>query len=111
MANRLQDKHIDEYLKEHRQSDDEIMQHVIDVITINRLTLADAAAVLMSAYRNILAMPHNREQVDTVLQELAVSGVISQDDADTLSITAVTKLMQLLAATYHPTRVNRGTEQ
>lgn len=87
--NRLQKKHIKEYLDENRMSMDEIQQAFLDSFTMNQVSNEEAAALFVSLMRNMLLMPHNAAQ----LEELDI-------DPKKLSVDAITELIGVLAKEY-----------
>lgn len=61
MTTTQSEKKISEFLQKNQKSIDEIQQHVWDIITINRLTNSEVAALLTSFMRTTLLQPHNQE--------------------------------------------------
>ncbi|HEM3524755.1 TPA: hypothetical protein U1578_001393 [Streptococcus suis] len=57
--NTIAEKKISDYLNQNKQSLDEINQHIYDVITINRLTTLEVAALFTGLMRQILSQEHN----------------------------------------------------
>lgn len=87
--NRFQKQKIDQYLKEHKQSLDDIQQAFIDALTINQVSNEQAAALMVAIMRNLMLMPHNAKQ----LQALGI-------EPSKLSIDAVTELINVWAREY-----------
>ncbi|HEL2723722.1 TPA: hypothetical protein ACIRLU_000261 [Streptococcus suis] len=59
MTNKVAEKKISDYLKQNKQSLDEINQHIYDVIAINRLTNSEVAALFTGLMRQVLSSEHN----------------------------------------------------
>ncbi|HFU4464338.1 TPA: hypothetical protein ACGO9X_001643 [Streptococcus suis] len=59
MVNKVTKKKLHDYLKQNKQSLDEINQHIYDIITINRLTNSEVAALFTGLMRQVLLSEHN----------------------------------------------------
>ncbi|HEM3488670.1 hypothetical protein J5581_02850 [Streptococcus suis] len=57
--NTIAEKKISDYLNQNKQSLDEINQHIYDIITINRLTNSEVAALFTGLMRQVLSSEHN----------------------------------------------------
>ncbi|HEL1961481.1 hypothetical protein [Streptococcus suis] len=64
--NAIAEKQINDYLNQNRQSLDEINQHIYDIITINRLTNSEVAALFTGLMRQILSQEHNVKLLDSL---------------------------------------------
>ena len=66
MVNKVADKKISDYLNQNKQSLDDINQHIYDVITINRLTNSEVAALFTGLMRQVLSSEHNVKLLDNL---------------------------------------------
>ncbi|WP_449454421.1 hypothetical protein [Streptococcus suis] len=66
MINKVAEKKISDYLNQNKQSLDEINQHLYDVITINRLTNSEVAALFTGLMRQVLSSEHNVKLLDNL---------------------------------------------
>ena len=66
MVNKVADKKISDYLNQNKQSLDNINQHIYDVITINRLTNSEVAALFTGLMRQVLSSEHNVKLLDNL---------------------------------------------
>ena len=66
MVNKVADKKISDYLNQNKQSLDDINQHIYDVITINRLTNSEVAALFTGLMRQALSSEHNVKLLDNL---------------------------------------------
>ena len=66
MVNKVADKKISDYLNQNKQSLDDINQHIYDVITINRLTNSEVAALFTGLMRQVLSSEHNVKLFDNL---------------------------------------------
>ena len=66
MINKVAEKKISDYLNQNKQSLDEINQHIYDVITINRLTNSEVAALFTGLMRQVLSSEHNVKLLDNL---------------------------------------------
>ena len=58
------DKDIFKFLEQHKQSLDEIQQHIYDIIIINRMKNNEVAAMFTSLMRQIMTTEHNANLLD-----------------------------------------------
>ncbi|WP_421362645.1 hypothetical protein [Streptococcus suis] len=63
--NAIAEKQINDYSNQNRQSLDEINQHIYDIITINRLTNSEVAALFTGLMRQVLSSEHNAKLLDS----------------------------------------------
>lgn len=73
--NSIQSKKIKKYLKENRQSTDEMQQVMLDMFTMNQVTNMEAAALMVSVMRNLMNFPHNAEQLKALGIDASKLGV------------------------------------
>lgn len=66
MINKVAEKKISDYLNQNKQSLDDINQHIYDVITINRLTNSEVAALFTGLMRQVLSSEHNVKLLDNL---------------------------------------------
>lgn len=66
MTNKVAEKKISDYLNQNKQSLDEINQHIYDIITINRLTNSEVAALFTGLMRQVLSSDHNTKLLDNL---------------------------------------------
>ena len=66
MVNKVADKKISDYLNQNKQSLDDINQHIYDIITINRLTNSEVAALFTGLMRQVLSSEHNVKLLDNL---------------------------------------------
>lgn len=66
MVNKVADKKISDYLNQNKLSLDDINQHIYDVITINRLTNSEVAALFTGLMRQVLSSEHNVKLLDNL---------------------------------------------
>lgn len=62
--NKKMDKDIFKFLEQHKQSLDEIQQHIYDIIIINRMKNNEVAAMFTSLMRQIMTTEHNANLLD-----------------------------------------------
>ncbi|HHK1319296.1 TPA: hypothetical protein ACQOEQ_001641, partial [Streptococcus pyogenes] len=66
VVNKKLDKDIFKFLEQHKQSLDDIQQHIYDVIIINRLKNHEVAAMFTSLMRQIMTTEHNAKLLDSL---------------------------------------------
>lgn len=64
--NKKVDKEIFKLLKQHKQSLDDIQQHIYDVIIINQLKNHEVAVLFTSLMRQIMTTEHNAKLLDSL---------------------------------------------
>ncbi|HEP1785010.1 TPA: hypothetical protein VB872_000739 [Streptococcus suis] len=64
--NTIAEKKISDYLNQNKQSLDEINQHIYDIITINRLTNSEVAALFTGLMRQVLSSEHSAKLLDNL---------------------------------------------